>query len=48
MDSIDVMSGRYEGIGRWFQADGLYIAWQELCGGSSEMQLIFEQIRTGR
>jgi hypothetical protein len=29
MDSIDVMSGRYEGTGRWFQADGLYIAWQE-------------------
>jgi hypothetical protein len=29
MDSIDVMSGRDEGTGRWFHGDGLYIAWQE-------------------
>jgi hypothetical protein len=28
MDSIDVMSGRYQGTGRWFQADGKTMAYR--------------------
>jgi hypothetical protein len=28
MDSIDAISGRYEGSGRWFQADGKTMAYR--------------------